>query len=221
MKRPLKLLMVTALFAFLGVIRLRAIPWITADTWQLYLGYLASYVESGVLSGIANFAEIGYVTLQPLPNQWQNLPGTVLLSYESFRGFWYFITGIEIVIIAISFVAVYSTIALRRSYLAKIGSFTLIIAGILDPASPLPLTESVIGVISFYILLRPDVKEAFGSKRGTSEGKSVDKSKEVTLRADLNATTEKRKTGVRCPNCGLLLPPSAKVCRRCGKRVTS
>jgi ribosomal protein L40E len=214
------LLLVTALFAFLGVIRLRAIPWITADTWQLYLGYLASYIGSGVLSGIANFAEIGYVTPQPLPSQWQNLPGTVLLSYESFRGFWYFITGIEIIIIVISFVAVYSTLALKRSILAKIGSLTLIIAGILDPASPLPLTESIIGVITFYILLRPDVKEAFGSKRGVTVEKPVDKSKEVTFRADLRATTEKKKTGVRCPNCGLLLPPSAKVCRRCGKRIT-
>jgi ribosomal protein L40E len=219
-KRPLKLLLVTILFAFLGVLRLRSITWFTLDTWQMYLGYLAAYIGSSVLSGIVNFAEIGYVTPQPLLGQWQNSPVATLLSYESFRGVWLTISGIEIVIAVISLIAVYSTVALRRSYLAKIGSFTLIVAGILDVASPYPIIESVLGILAFYVLLRPDVKEAFAVKGGVSKGKLLARTGEVTFKADLSVAPEKRRTGIRCPNCGLLLPPSAKVCRRCKTKIT-
>lgn len=219
-RRPLKLILVAVLFAFLGIIRLRALSWLTLDTWQMYLGYLTAYIGSSVMSGIANFAEIGFVTPNPFPSQWQNLPGAALLTYESFKSVWFLVSGIEIVIAVFSFLAVYSTVVLRRSYLAKIGCFTLIAAGILDVASPYPIVESVLGVLAFYVLMRPDVKEAFGIKRGVSRAKLVGRPEEVTFRADLGATTEKRKTGVRCPNCGLLLPPSAKVCRRCKARIT-
>jgi hypothetical protein len=121
----------------------------------------------------------------------------------------------------ISLIAVYSTVALRRSYLAKIGSFTLIVAGILDVASPYPIIESILGILAFYVLLRPDVKEAFAVKGGVSKGKLAARTgEEVTFKADLNVTPEKRRTGIRCPNCGLLLPPSAKVCRRCKTKIT-
>jgi chromate transport protein ChrA len=219
-KRPLKLVLVTVLFAFLGVLRLRSITWFTLDTWQMYLGYLTAYIGSSVLSGIVNFVEIGYVTPQPLLGQWLNSPAAALLSYDSFRSVWLLVSGLEIVIAVISLAAVYSTLALRRNYLAKIGSFTLIAAGILDVASPYPIIESILGVLAFYVLLRPDVKEAFAAKGGSSQEKLLGRAKEVTFRADLGVAPEKRKTGIRCPNCGLLLPPSVKVCRRCKTRIT-
>lgn len=221
-RRPLKLLMVTVLFAFLGILRLRAITWFSLDTWQMYLDSLTALIGSRVMSGIFNFAEIGYVTPQPWFGQWQDSSPTILLSYDSFRSVWLLISGIEIVIAVIALFAVYSTLALRRSYVAKIGCFTLIIAGIIDVASPYPIIESIGGVLAFYVLLRKDVKEAFATKEGTKPGRLVGRTgEEVTFKADLGAPTEKRKTGIRCPNCGLLLPPSAKVCRRCKTRITS
>jgi hypothetical protein len=221
-RRPFKLLMATVLFAFLGILRLRAITWFSLDTWQMYLDSLTALIGSRVMSGIFNFSEIGYVTPQSWFGQWQDSSPTVLLSYDSFRSVWLLISGIEIVIAVILLFAVYSTVALRRSYVAKIGCFTLIIAGIIDVASPYPIIESILGVLAFYVLLRPDVKDAFAAKGGTKLGGLARRTgDEVTFRADLGAPTEKRKAGVRCPNCGLLLPPSAKVCRRCKTRLTA
>jgi hypothetical protein len=213
------LVLVALIFAFLGFVRLRSLTWFTYDTWQMYLAYLSSYIGSGVLSGIANFVEIGFVTLQPLPSQWQNLSSVALLSYQSFASVWYLLSTIEIVIAIISFVALYSIIVLKRSYLAKIGSVTLIAAGILDVASPYPLIESILGVIALFVLFRRDVKEAFGAKTKIPRGKLASKPEEVTFKAELGATGQKKKTGIRCPNCGLLLPPSAKVCRRCKAKI--
>jgi ribosomal protein L40E len=213
------LVLVAVIFAFLGLVRLRSLAWFTYDTWQMYLAYLSSYIGSSVLSGMANFVEIGLVTLQPLPNQWQNLSGVPLLSYQSFATVWYLLSTIEIIIAVISFAALYSIIVRKRSYLAKIGSFTLIVAGILDVSSPYPLIESILGVIALFVLFRPDVKEAFGARIMTPGGRQAGQPEEVTFKADLDATSEKRKTGIRCPNCGLLLPPSAKVCRRCKAKI--
>jgi len=218
-KWPLKLVLVAVIFAFLGLVRLRSLTWFTYDTWQMYLAYLSAYIGSSVLSGIANFVEIGLVTLQPLPSQWQNLSSVPLLSYQSFAGVWYLLSVIEIAIAIISFAALYSIIVRKRSYLAKIGSFTLIVAGILDVASPYPLIESVLGVIALFVLFRRDVKEAYGAKIGIPQGRLAKQPEEVTFKAELDTASEKKKTGIRCPNCGLLLPPSAKVCRRCKAKI--
>jgi ribosomal protein L40E len=219
-KRPVKILLAAMVFLFFGILRLRSIAWFTYDMGAMYQNYLSGYLGDAVLSGVTNFIQLGYVAVQPWLNAWQNVSGGALYSFGSFTSTWYLISGIEIVIAAIAILAAYSTLMLRRSWIAKIGALTLIIAGILDVASPYPLIESVLGVAAIFILFRPDVKDAYALKEGmVSPPAGGGPEEEVTFKADLETTKEKRRTGRKCPKCGLLLPPSAKVCRRCGTRI--
>ncbi|WXG42547.1 MAG: zinc ribbon domain-containing protein [Promethearchaeati archaeon SRVP18_Atabeyarchaeia-1] len=219
-KRPLKVLLAAIVFLFFGIFRLRSITWFTYDMWGMYQSYLSGYLGGAVLSGVINFTQLGYVTVQPWLNAWQNLSNGSMFSFDSFTTTWYLISGIEIVIAAIAILAAYSTLMLRRSWIAKIGAVTLIIAGILDVASPYPLIESILGIAAIFVLLRPDVRDAYTLKEGrTTPPARGGLEEEVTFKADLETPKEKRRTGRKCPKCGLLLPPSAKVCRRCGTRL--
>jgi ribosomal protein L40E len=108
---------------------------------------------------------------------------------------------------------------LRKSWIAKIGGITLIIAGIFDVASPYPIIESIVGIAALFVLFRPDVKEAYALKAGVVAPSPTAPTTEVVSKADLEAPKRRRKTGRICPKCGLRLPPSANVCRRCGTRI--
>jgi ribosomal protein L40E len=219
-KRPLKLLLAMGAFLFFGAFRLRSITWFTFDLWGMYLTYLAGYIGSAVLSGAVNLTQIGYITGQPWLGGWQNASAGSILPFDVFKSTWYLISGIEIIIAVIGIFAVYSTLMLRRRWIAKIGCIALIVAGVLDVASPYPIIESIVGVLAFYVLLRPDVKDAYALKEGTATVPARGGAEEeVTFKADLETPKEKRKTGRRCPKCGLLLPPSANVCRRCKTRI--
>jgi ribosomal protein L40E len=218
-KRPLKLLLVVGAFLFFGVYRLRSLTWFTYDMGSMYLTYLAGYIGNTILSGIIYFTQIGYVTGQPWLGNWQNATTGSILSFDVFKGTWYLISSIEILLAGIGILAVYSTLMLRRSWMAKIGCVALIVAGILDVASPYPIIESIVGILAFFVLLRPDVKEAYAIKVGGAMPSARAPTAEVTFRADLEAPKAKRKTGRVCPKCGLRLPPSANVCRRCGTRI--
>jgi ribosomal protein L40E len=219
-KRPMKLLLVTGIFLFFGVFRLRSLGWLTLDPWSLYLAYLAGYIGSAVLSGVIDFTQISYATGLPWLGFWQNGTGGGIVSFDIYRETLYTVIGIELVIALIGILAVYSTIMLRRSWIAKICCVVLVIAGIVDVASPFPIVESVAGILALFLLLRPDVKEAYELKEGRSTLPTRRaKEEEVTFKAEPEVPKEKRKTGRRCPKCGLLLPPSAKVCRRCKTRI--
>jgi hypothetical protein len=219
LKRPLKLLLVTGAFIFFGVYRLRSLGWFTYDMWSMYLLYLTGFIGSTVLSGTVFLTQIGYVTGQPWLGSWQNATTGSILPFDVFKSTWYLISSIEILIAGIAILAVYSTLMLRRSWLAKIGCLALIVAGILDVASPYPIIESIVGILAFFVLLRRDVKEAYALKAGTPAPSATTSTAEVTFKADSEAPKGKRKTGRTCPKCGLRLPPSANVCRRCGTRI--
>ena len=218
-KRPLKLLLVTGAFLFFGVYRLRSVTWFTYDMWSLYLTYLTGYIGNTILSGIVYLTQTGYIIGQPWLGSWQNATVGSILSFDIFKGTWYLISSIEILLAGIGILAVYSTLMLRRSWIAKIGCVALIFAGILDVASPYPIIESIVGILAFFVLLRPDVKDAYALKAGTPAPSARASAQEVTFKADLEAPKAKHKTGRICPKCGLRLPPSANVCRRCGTRI--
>jgi hypothetical protein len=193
-RRPLKLLLVMGIFLFFGLYRLRYLL-ILFDLPGYYSGYLSGYVANAVL---------GY--------------NVAFLTYDTYLNAAVTFVSIEIGIALIVVLAVYSTLALRRSYLAKIGCFALIIAGI-TVYSDYPIIESVVGVLCFLILIQRDIKEIYAQKEGRYNGKAIGGRDEVTFRADLSSPREKQRAGKKCPKCGLLLPPSAKVCRRCKTRL--
>nr|MDO8097893.1 hypothetical protein [Candidatus Njordarchaeota archaeon] len=219
-KRPLKLLIVIGLLLFFGVYRLRWLLALTFDWSGLYLGYLSGYIGNVVLSSMIDFTEMNYVTRQSWLGQWQGTSITGILPFDSFMNIWATIISFEIVIGVIGILAVYSTLALRRSYLAKIGCLAIILAGIFDVVSQLPIIESIAGVLCFIILIRRDVKDAYAEKEGRLVGKAMSGKEEVTFSADLSSPSGKQRAGKKCPKCGMLLPPSAKVCRRCKTRIT-
>jgi ribosomal protein L40E len=218
-KRPLKLLLVTGAFLFFGVYRLRSLTWFTYDMGGMYLSYLTGYIGNAILLGAIYFTQISLITGQPWLGSWQNVSTGSILSFDIFKGTWYLISSIEILLAGIAILAVYSTLMLRRSWIAKIGCVTLIIGGILDVASPYPIIESIVGILAFFVMLRPDVKDAYALKMGTTPSSPRVSTSDVTFKADLEIKKVKRKTGRRCPKCGLRLPPSASVCRRCGTRI--
>lgn len=121
--------------------------------------------------------------------------------------------GVEIIIAVILILGLYSALVYRRSYLGKIACLAMIIAGIVDPLSQFGLIESALGAFLFFIFTMRDVKNAYALK----EGRPIEK--EGVESADLTYPREKRKVGVICPKCGMHLPPSATVCRRCGTRI--
>jgi hypothetical protein len=219
-KRPLKLLILVGLFLFFGVYRLRWLLAFTFDWLGLYLTYLSGYIGNVLLSAMIDYTEMNYVTRQSWLGQWQGASIAGILPFDSFMNIWIIIISFEIVIGVIGVLAVYSTLALRRSYLAKIGSLALILAGIFDVVSQLPIIESVAGVLCFIILIRPDVKYAYAQKEGRLPGEVVGGKEEVTFSADLSSPRGKQRAGKKCPKCGMLLPPSARVCRRCRTKIT-
>lgn len=219
-KRPLKLLIVIGLFLFFGVYRLRWLLALTFDWSGLYLSYLSGYIGNVVLSAMIGFTEMNYVTRQSWLGQWQGASIAGILTFDGFMNVWVTIISIEIMIGVIGVLAVYSTLALRRSYLAKVGSLSIILAGIFDVVSQLPIIESIAGILCFLLLIRRDVKEAYAQKEGRLTGKLMGGKEEVTFSADLSSPRGKQRAGKKCPKCGMLLPPSARVCRRCKTRIT-
>jgi hypothetical protein len=134
-------------------------------------------------------------------------------SHPEFSALGFTLVGIEVVISVLLILGVYSSLVYRRSYLGRIACLAMIIAGIVDPYSPFPYVESALGAFLFFIFSMRDVKDAYALK----EGRPIEK--EGVESADLTYPREKRKVGVICPNCGMHLPPSATVCRRCGTRI--
>jgi hypothetical protein len=196
----MKLLLVAGAFLFFGVLRLRSILWLTYDMWGMYLGYLGGYLGSRVLSGLIDFTQLGYITGRPWLGDWHDLSAGSIVPFDSFTNIWYMLSALEIVIGVIGVFAVYSTLMIRRSYLAKVGSITLIIAGIIDVASRYPIVESIVGGLDLFVLFRPDVKEVYALKEGsTTLFGSRSREEEVTFKADLAAPKEKSKTGRKCP----------------------
>jgi hypothetical protein len=218
-RRPLKLLIVVGVFLFFGVYRLRWLMTLTYDWYSLYLAYLTGYIGNTILVTGINFTEINYVIQQSWLGQLQGASVGGVLGFDDFMGIWTTIISVEIAIGVVGVLAVYSALALRRSYLAKIGCLALILAGIFDIVSQIPLIESIFGVICLIVLIRPDVKNAYATKEGRLTGTAPSQKEEVTFSADLSRPKVKPKVGKKCPKCGMLLPPSAKICRRCKTRL--